>query len=263
METRTDRRAALQTLGVALAAGAGLLANTAPAAQRRDDGTSFHGAATLAELTQRLAAAPRRRSFKRVPMILDHREQWDHEALSDVLAYRPTAKQAWDNTDIGGPWLNSMRNSLNSQVWSFGHAEFLAVSATHGSAQLALYDQQMWDKYGLAKLAGKGFGTNTLIEEHAAGNTDAGNYEDPQGAYSSAYTSIPALQRRGAVFMACHNAAWELAARLISTDANPDRLPIEALAAELTNHLIPGVILTPGIVATLAELQRSGYAYVR
>jgi hypothetical protein len=35
------------------------------------------------------------------------------------------------------------------------------------------------------------------------------------------------------------------------------------LAAELTNHLLPGVVLTPGAVATLPELQRAGFQYAK
>lgn len=129
----------MQTFGVALAAGAAsLLSTKAHAAQGSSDQLVPHGATALAELTQRLSAAPRRRSFKTVPMILNKPEQWDHEALSEVLAYKPATKQAWDNTDIGGPWLNVMRNSLNAQIWSFGHPDFLVVSETHGTAQLAL-----------------------------------------------------------------------------------------------------------------------------
>jgi hypothetical protein len=31
----------------------------------------------------------------------------------------------------------------------------------------------------------------------------------------------------------------------------------------LTNHLIPGIVLTPGAVATAIELQRVGFAYCR
>jgi hypothetical protein len=106
--------------------------------------------------------------------------------------------------------------------------------------------QTMWDKYGLAKLAGKGFETNTLIMECAAANN-----------------SIPALQKRGVVFMSCHNAIWEYTAKLIETGVNPDELPIDALAAELTNHLAPGVVLTPGAVATLPELQCAGFPHAR
>lgn len=266
MTATTDRRTALQTLGVTFAAGgASLLATKAPAAESPANSLLPQGAKVLTELTQRLASAPRRRDFKTVPMILNDKEQWDHEALSEISAYKPDTKQAWDNTDISGPWLNVMRNSLNAQIWSFEHPDFLVVSATHGPAHLALYDQATWDKYSLGKLAGKGFeaNTNALIVEHAGAKADPQNYEDPQGVDSPANNSIPALQQRGAVFLSCHNAIWELAAKLIEAGANPDKLSLDALSAELTNHLVPGVVLTPGAVATLAELQRSGFAYAR
>jgi intracellular sulfur oxidation DsrE/DsrF family protein len=266
LNSKTDRRTALQTLGATLAAGgASLLASKASAAESAGDTLLPKGAKALAELTQRLAATPRRRDFKTVPMILNSKDQWDHEALSEIFAYKPEAKQAWDNTDIGGPWLNVMRNSINAQTWSFEHPDFLCVSATHGPAHFALYDQAMWDKYSLGKLAGKGFeaNANTLIVERPGAKADPQNYEDPQGVDSPANNSIVALQKRGAVFMSCHNAIWEQASKLIETGSNPDKLSLEALSAELTNHLIPGVVLTPGAVATLAELQRSGFAYAR
>ena len=104
---------------------------------------------TLVSFSQRLASAPRRREFKSVPMILNAPEQWDHEALTAVMSYEGSPKQVWDNTEIGSPWLNLMRNSLNTQIWSFRHPDFLVVSATHGTAHLALYDQGTWDKYRL------------------------------------------------------------------------------------------------------------------
>src|SRR5262249_33051250 len=157
----------------AITAGAtGFLLPSAEAATERKDQLVPDGAKALAELTKRLAAAPRRRSFKTVPMILNSLDQWDHEAFSEVLAYKPPTKQVWDNTEIGGPWLRVMRNSLNAQIWSFNHPDFLVVSETHGSAQLALYDQSMWDKYNLAKLAGAGFEKNTLIVDHPAASKD-------------------------------------------------------------------------------------------
>ena len=78
---------------------------------------------------ERLAKAPRRRDFKTVPMILNEPSQWDDEALREVMAYKPVPKQVWDNTKIESPWLNLMRNSLNAQIWSFKHPDFLAVSA--------------------------------------------------------------------------------------------------------------------------------------
>ncbi len=216
---------------------------------------------SLEKFTARLSRAPRRRDFETVPMILNDPTQWDHAALSEVIAYRGAPKQVWDNAGIASPWLNLMRNALNAQVWSFGHPDFLAVSATHGTAHLALFEPAMWEKYQLAKWTGGKFQSNTLIAEQKGAAADPKDYENPEGAFSPHDNSIPALQRRGVVFLACHNAIWELAGTLIAAAVNPDELSHEALAAELTNHLIAGAVLTPGMVGTLPELQRAGFNY--
>jgi hypothetical protein len=244
--------------------GAALAGTTEPAAAAASSESLLPpGAGALMQLSKRLEQTPRRRDFKSVPMIVASPSEWDAAALSEVLTYRGGPKQVWDNTDIGSPWLNLMRNSLNTQIWSFKHPDFLVVSATHGSAHLALYDEAIWDKYQVTKLAGEKFKTNTLIETKAAASRDSANYEDPAGAFSPEDNSIPSLMRRGVVFMACHNAIWEQAAALLKADINPDKLSHEALAAELTNHLLSGVVLTPGAVGTLPELQLAGFHYAK
>jgi intracellular sulfur oxidation DsrE/DsrF family protein len=265
MKMITGRRGVLRTFALTMATGAIGLASAGakPAAAAVESALTPPGATHLDALKKRLAQAPRRRDFKTVPMILNHPEQWDHEALSEVLSYRPASKQVWDNTDIGSPWLNLMRNALNSQIWSFKHPDFLAVSVTHGTADLALYDQATWDKYQLTRLAGEKFKSNTLIIEPKAAAADPANYEDPAGAFSGEDNSIPALMRRGVVFMSCHNAIWEQAAALIKAGVNPDKLSHAALAAELTNHLVDGVVLIPGAVGTLPELQQVGFHYAK
>jgi intracellular sulfur oxidation DsrE/DsrF family protein len=259
----TGRRRVLGTFALTMASGAiGLAsATTKPAAAAVESALMPPGATHLDALKKRLAEAPRRRDFKTVPMILNNPEQWDHEALTEVLSYRPVPKQAWDSIEIGGPWLSLMRNTLNTQIWSFKHPDFLAVSVTHGTADLALYDQAMWDKYQLTRLAGEKFKTNTLIIEQKAAASDPANYENPAGPFSAENNSIPALMRRGVVFMCCHNAIWEQAAALIKADLNPDKLSHAALAAELTNHLVDGVILIPGAGGTMLELQQVGFHY--
>jgi hypothetical protein len=259
MKHDPDRRIAL--LGLGVAAGAAVLDSNAAHAAKASDAWMHQGASTLKALHTRLNAAPHRRDFKTVPMILESEDYWDNQALKELIAYRGTPKQVWDNQNIAGPWMNLMRNNINTQVYSFKHPDFLAVSATHGPAHLSMYDQEIWDKYQLTKLAGPNFATNTFIVEQKAGSADPKNYQDEEGAFSPRDNSIPALQRRGAVFMACHNAIWEAADALIRNGSNPDKLSHEALAAELTNHLIPDVVLTPGAVATLLELQQVGYHY--
>jgi len=248
----------------AVVAGGGVLAvatGTAQAAVTTDLAPS--GAGKLKALAERLSKAPRRRDFKSVPMILTTPDQWDHEALSEVLAYSGGPKQVWDPVDINSPWLNLMRNSLNAQIWSYKNADFLCVSGTHGTAHLALYDQAVWDKYQLASLTGDKFKTNTLIEQPKLTSNDPANFEDPEGVFSAADNAIPTLMRRGVVFLACHNAIAELADKLIKKNANPDKLSFEQLTAELTNHLIPEVVLTPGVVATLPLLQQAGFHYAK
>jgi hypothetical protein len=259
----TGRRGVLRTLALTAATGViGLAsARAEPATAAVETPLMPPGATHLDALKKRLAKAPRRRDFKTVPMILNRQEEWDYEALTEVLSYRPAPRQAWDNTDIGGPWLNLMRNALNTQIWSFEHPDFLAVSVTHGTAQLALYDPAIWEKYQLTRLAGDEFRTNTAITERKLTSADSANYEDPAGPFSGDDNSIPALMRRGAVFMSCHNAIWEHAAALIKFDINPDKLSLAALAAELTNHLVEGAVLIPGAAGTLPELQQAGFHY--
>ena len=262
MKTAPGRRFALMTMGLGMVAGAtGFAAPHDGAASAAEPSLLPPDARSLEELTARLSTAPRRRDFKTVPMILNDPNQWDHAALSAVIAYRGAPKQVWDNTGIASPWLNTMRNSLNTQVWSFGHPDFLLLSATHGTAHLALFGPAMLEKYQLAKLTGGKFQSNTLIAEQKGAAADPKDYENPEGAFSAHDNSIPALQQRGVVFLACHNAIWELAEKLITTGVNPDELSQNALAAELTNNLIAGVVLTPGIGGTLPELQRAGFNY--
>ncbi len=263
MKLITGRRRVLRTFALTMTASAiGVASAVAkPATVAVESALTPPGATHLDALKKRLATAPRRRDFKTVPMILIDPEQWDQEALTEVLSYGAAQRQVWDNTAIGGPWLNLMRNAVNSQIWSFSHPDFLAVSVTHGTAQLALFDQAMWDKYQLTKLAGEDFETNTLIIEHKAAAADPANYEDPAGPFSGEDNSVPALMRRGVVFMSCHNAIWEQAAALIKLDINPDRLSHAALAAELTNHLVDGAVLIPGAAGTLPELQQAGFHY--
>jgi hypothetical protein len=262
MKTAPGRRFVLTTMGFGMVAGAtGFAALHDAVASAAEPSLLPPEAKSLEELTARLSRAPRRRDFKALPMILHDPDQWDHAALSEVIAYRGAPKQVWDNTGIASPWLNDMRNSLNTQVWSFRHPDFLVVSVTHGTAHLALFGPAMWEKYQLAKLTGGKFQRNTLIAEQKGAGADPKDYENSEGVFSSHDNSIPALQQRGVVFLACHNAIWEFAEKLIATRVNPDELSHNALAAELTNHLITGVVLTPGVGGTLPELQRAGFNY--
>src|SRR3982074_697693 len=225
MSVDTGRRNALLGFST-VALGVAALAAGPAHAEADSSVVPQGGARALPELMERLRKAPRRRDFKAVPMILDHPDLWDDTALKEVIAYRDAHKQVWDNTDMGSPWMNLMRNSLNAQVFSFGHRDFLAVSATHGSAHLALFDQDMWDKYRLAEMASGDSRPNPPIVGKAA-PSELSELGTPHSAFGPAGNTIPALQSRGVVFMACHNAIWEVTGKLLAKGGNPDRLSHE------------------------------------
>ena len=259
MEFSTDRRNAIATIGAGLAMSG--LVESAPAAEEREVEPST--SKNLREFSEHLASIPRRRDYKNVPMIADKPDLWDAAALNALTAYNGGPKHVWDHTDLAGPWLNGMRNTLNAQVYSFNEPNFLCVSGTHGPAHLALYDQSMWDKYQLAKIAGGNISSNTFIVAAATASHDPADIQSVDGPFSPKGNNIAILQRRGVVFLACHNAIWELANRLITSGQNPDHVSLDFLTAELTNHLISDVILTPGVVPTMVNLARAGFVYTR
>nr|WP_260426199.1 MULTISPECIES: hypothetical protein [unclassified Burkholderia] len=100
MSDRDARRGALKTLGLAAATALLGAARTAQAATPESGALLAGGATRLADLTRRLAATPRRRDFKTVPMIVERPDQWDHAALMEVIGYRGGPKQVWDNTEL-------------------------------------------------------------------------------------------------------------------------------------------------------------------
>ena len=219
------------------------------------------GSGELAQLMRQLAATARVRGFHSVPMTLTRPDQWDSRAMSEVLHYKGSPKMVWHNTDLGGPWLNLMRLTLNSQIWAFGHPDILLVSVTHGSAGLALFDQAAWDKYDFPRLTKGHFKRNTFIDVPPAALARPVSPQNPVGPFSAKASSVTVLQRRGVVFLACHDGIWGLAGMLRKKHHNPQGLSQPELAADLSNHLIPGVILTPDVVGELVELEQAGFLY--
>jgi intracellular sulfur oxidation DsrE/DsrF family protein len=217
--------------------------------------------AALDTLKKQMAAAPRRRRFSAVPFMVTRKDQWDHEAADLVLAYRNRSLQVWETTEIGAPWLNLMREAVNGQVFSHGNPGFLAVAAVHGTAHLALFDQQAWDQYGLATLSGGAATRNTYVAVKA-GTSASDDLQNLAGYYGPENSNITTLQERGMVFVACHDSIHAISRNLCHLGRGGARTPDE-LAADLTNHLIPGAVLVPSVVAFLIELQRAGFTYAK
>ena len=179
------------------------------------------GAHALPELVERLRKAPRRRNFKTVPMILDHPDLWDDTALKEVIACRDTRKQIWDNTDIGSLWMNLMRDSLNAQVFSFGHRDFLTVRPRTAPLTWRFSPRIFRTNTGSPRWQEA---TSRRTRSSFAAPSELSDFENPKSVFGPAGNTIPALQSRGVVFMACHNAIWEVTGKLLAKGVNPDRL---------------------------------------
>ncbi|MBV8186691.1 MAG: transcriptional initiation protein Tat [Alphaproteobacteria bacterium] len=255
----SGRRAALHALCAAAAATSalGLCLEDATAATGDYMQPDAH---RLRALANRLAALPRRRNFKALPMVITDPNQWDGAALDVLMAY-DAPRQVFDTTRLGGSWVNQMRNTVNVQVFSLQRPDFLCVGAPHGAAALALFSQAAWDKYKLAALAGGAFQDNAFLRDPDFPASDVGTPANADGLYSHAGNSVATLQKRGVLFLGCHNAIWEVAATLLTAGVNPDRQSHEELAADLTNNLASGAIVTPGIEATIGRLQEAGFVY--
>lgn len=258
---KIKRRTALRAMGLASISMVAFAGQQGARAGETAD-TSFsslqNGATKLRELGERLAAIPRRRGFTEVPFVLTDPAYWDRDAAAEVLSYRYRSRQVWENTDINGAWPNLMREAMNGQVFSYGFTDFLMVSATHGNAHLALFSQAMWDRYDLAVLAGPKFAKNALIVEKP-GVSPADKLEDTAGFYGPANNNVTSLQRRGAVFIGCHDSIHAIARELHANSS--DKGSADRIAADLTNNMIPDVVLVPSVVAFLVELQRVGFTY--
>jgi intracellular sulfur oxidation DsrE/DsrF family protein len=215
----------------------------------------------LKRLTERLAAAPRRRNFETVPLIVKDADYWDHEAATELLSYSYNYKQVWDNDELGVAYLGLMREAINGQVFAQRRPDFLAVSATHGLAHLALFSQPMWDKYQLARLTGGKSTSNTFMVE-PDGVSESDDLEKPTGFYGPADNNIVSLQNRGAVFIACHDSIHAIS-RTLHGGAGLAAVAPDTIAADLTNNLIPGVVLVPSVVAFIVDLQHAQYTYVK
>jgi hypothetical protein len=158
-----------------------------------------------------------------------------------------------------------MREAMNGEVFAHRHPEFLQVAAMHGLAHLALFSEAAWASYRLGQLAGPQFGSNVLIHEKS-GISPTDDLQDIEGFYGPKNNNIVSLQRRGAVFVACHDSIFAIAGKLqqaAGADSELSNMPTGEIAADLTNNLIPDCVLVPSVVAFLVELQMAGFTYAK
>jgi hypothetical protein len=128
----TGRRGVLTALAWTAATSAVGLASARAKPAKVATEPAEPGATRLDALKKRLVQAPRRRDFKTVPMILNHQEQWDYEALT--ATQRKSGLPAVDRDrawTVEPVWLTGSisRQALiiHASVGAYGHP----ISTTH------------------------------------------------------------------------------------------------------------------------------------
>jgi intracellular sulfur oxidation DsrE/DsrF family protein len=73
--------------------------------------------------------------------------------------------------------------------------------------------------------------------------------------------SVQALQHRGVKFLSCHTATEEQALAMVKKFSLPSTP--EQVVKDLQAHVLPGVLIVPAMVATVALLQSEGrFTYI-
>ncbi len=200
--------------------------------------------------------------------LVERASAFDAPAFDRLVGRRAQLRQVWDNAAFKPAVLNNIKNALNGLIFGFGYApESLTLALVNHSGSAAYtYDDSIWAKYRIGDFLQRqgasveGLKKNVFYPSasHAQPNSDP---NDEQGFYQD--ISIETLQRRGVILLTCHTAVEEQARALVRQGHVPTGISPFEVADDILMHLIPGAIVVPSGVATIAVLQqRYNYRYI-
>ena len=196
--------------------------------------------------------------------LVERASDFDADGFAAKLGRPADIRQVWENLSFKPAVLNNVKNSLNGLVFGFGYApERISIAtANHGPSSAYTFSDYVWRKYRIGQFfdlkdsSGSPIASNVFVARKSAAN--AANPDDLGG--SAQDTSIEALQARGVVMLTCHTAVEEISDNIVKKGFAPAGMARQDVANDILTHLIPGAVVVPSMVATLAVLQ-SKYAY--
>jgi hypothetical protein len=200
--------------------------------------------------------------------LVERRTDFDAAAFEAAVARPAQIRQIYEAVAFHAAILNNVKNSFNGLQFGFGyaHGKIAIALAAHGSSAVYGYGDEMWTKYRvgeffkLADATGAPIASNAFLRKRAAVDP-AADPDDSAGMYQDA--SIEMLQHRGLVVLTCHTAVEEQARALVKGGFAPAGATASDVADDLLTHLIPGAIVVPSMVATIAVLQaKYHYTYL-
>ena len=192
----------------------------------------------------------------------------EYEAIVNRdLAFR----QAYEWPILTNPSIYvNISNGLNAFQFAYGAApeQIQVVVLAYATAIGALNDDFIWQRYRLGEAFGvkdPATGQPAVRNPWLASKLAAPEVTPPPADRAHAFyadTSVEGLQRRGVLFLACHQSIHGQARGAVADGRNPDNLTEAQLADEIQAHLIPGALLVPAAVGELVRLQAKGYGLV-
>ena len=191
--------------------------------------------------------------------------QFDAAGFDAVVGRPAQIRQVIEAVAFNPTLLGNVKNSLNGLHFGYGHpADAIAIAiAGHGPSAAYGYSDYVWQKYRIGEFfkihdeSGKPIDRNIWLQAHAPFDPSA-DPNDEHGMYQD--TSIEMLQRRGVIVLTCHTAVEEQSRKLVAGGYAPAGISASDVAADILTHLIPGALVNPSMIATVAVLQKA-YKY--
>jgi hypothetical protein len=227
--------------------------------------TFLTASATLLAASSGVAAA------QTVPggtQFVERKADFDEAGFAKVVGRDAQIRQLYEAVAFKPTIWNNVKNSFNGLQFGFGYAaDKIAIAfASHGPSASYGYTDYVWKKYripeyfGLTDATGAPVASNVYLAKRAAIDPQA-SPDDDKGMYQD--TSIEMLQQRGLMYLNCHTATEEQARGIVKKGLAPSGMIAANVADDILTHLIPGAIVVPSMVATVAVLQATyRYTYI-
>jgi intracellular sulfur oxidation DsrE/DsrF family protein len=231
--------------------------------RRRTFLASSASAAVLTPLAAQAAGNPPGGTHR-----VERRADFDLAAFEKAVDKPSDVRQLWESVSFHPEMFGNIKNSLNGLQFGYGIApnRIAMVVCPHGASAAFMYSDGLWSKYRLSEAlklrdaGGNPVTSNTFVASTTASTGSAGNPDNLDSIYQD--SSIVGLQKRGVVFLTCHTAVEEQSARIAQGGFAPLGMSSADVATDILTHLIPGVLVVPSVVATVAILQnRYKYSY--
>lgn len=197
---------------------------------------------------------------------VERKADFDEAAFAKIVDRPADARMLFEQIAFKPQLFSNVKNALNGLQFGFGYApsRITFAFAGHGPAAAFTYSDYLWKKYRIGEFFalkdadGAAISSNSFLAAKAH-DTNA-DPDDDHGFYQD--TSIETLQKRGVVMLTCHTAVEEQSKALVKKGFAPAGAGAQDVANDILTHLIPGALVVPSMVATIAVMQQKyHYAY--